>query len=374
MTRILIHTRVSDAHGLYGALALKRLGHEVIRWFGADYPIASGLTATVSNQSNLEWRLEQAGDLWEGGFDTIWYRRPVAPLLREGAVENLMHPDDRAFALDECKQMAKGLWRGMSKRAMWVNPLEGAAAADNKLYQLVTARSVGLKIPESCFSSRPDDIRHFLRTHRQRGTIYKPFLQGKWPLENDGVALLSTRLITEEQLPSDKTLSLCPGIFQVKIDKKFEVRATFVGSNCMAVAIDTQANPRTKIDGRIINQSRLDMEPIQLPEPVYEKTRQLMNELGIVFACIDFIVTPDDEYVFLEANEMGQFGWVENKCPELTILDCLCRFLGSGDPNYTYARPSNPIRLLDIKANAEFINQFSKDSVDHFMHSERAAI
>jgi hypothetical protein len=32
--------------------------------------------------------------------------------------------------------------------------------------------------------------------------------------------------------------------------------------------------------------------------------------LGLAFGCIDLIVTPEGEHIFLEVNEMGQFLWV----------------------------------------------------------------
>jgi hypothetical protein len=49
------------------------------------------------------------------------------------------------------------------------------------------------------------------------------------------------------------------------------------------------------------------------------------------FCCFDFTVTPGGDHVFLEANQMGQFLWVEEKVPELPMLDTMCAFLMSGD-------------------------------------------
>jgi len=37
-----------------------------------------------------------------------------------------------------------------------------------------------------------------------------------------------------------------------------------------------------------------------------------MKELGLVFACVDIVLTKKGEYVFLEANTGGQWGWVED--------------------------------------------------------------
>jgi len=58
----------------------------------------------------------------------------------------------------------------------------------------------------------------------------------------------------------------------------------------------------------------------ELPPQVEERCVQLMRQLGLAFGCIDLIVTPEDEYVFLEVNEMGQFLFVEERAPAIPLL------------------------------------------------------
>ncbi len=52
-----------------------------------------------------------------------------------------------------------------------------------------------------------------------------------------------------------------------------------------------------------------------------------MKKLGLVFGCFDFIVTPDNEYYFLEINEQGQFLWIEEVNPDIKMLDAFVNFL-----------------------------------------------
>ena len=42
-----------------------------------------------------------------------------------------------------------------------------------------------------------------------------------------------------------------------------------------------------------------------------------MSEFNLNYGALDFIVTPNDEWYFLELNSMGQFLWIE----DLTGLD-----------------------------------------------------
>ncbi len=36
-----------------------------------------------------------------------------------------------------------------------------------------------------------------------------------------------------------------------------------------------------------------------------------MKTLGLCYGAVDMIITPENEYVFLEVNPSGQWGWIE---------------------------------------------------------------
>ena len=52
-------------------------------------------------------------------------------------------------------------------------------------------------------------------------------------------------------------------------------------------------------------------EAMALPEVIASRCRDLIHALGLNFGCIDLIVRPDGEYVFLECNPNGQWLWIE---------------------------------------------------------------
>lgn len=129
-------------------------------------------------------------------------------------------------------------------------------------------------------------------------------------------------------LPDESILHLTPGIYQKKVKKNFEVRVTFFGEEYIAVKIHNSE----ELDWRILScSSKLKLSPITLPDDIEKKCISLMEKLGIYFGCFDFIVTPDDDFIFLEVNEMGQFLWIEFILPELKMLDKFCDFLISND-------------------------------------------
>ena len=54
--------------------------------------------------------------------------------------------------------------------------------------------------------------------------------------------------------------------------------------------------------------------PIDIPNEIVCKLQLLMKELVLESGSIDMIVTPDDKYVFLEVNPVGQFDYVGKRC------------------------------------------------------------
>ena len=109
--------------------------------------------------------------------------------------------------------------------------------------------------------------------------------------------------------------------------KKFELRIVYCGGYMVAAKLDSQSHDESKTDWRAMDATKLQLEPYQLPEKLANQIRQFMAQLGLVFGSLDFIVTPEGDYVFLEVNEQGQFLWLEEFNPELCILDIFVTFL-----------------------------------------------
>lgn len=45
-----------------------------------------------------------------------------------------------------------------------------------------------------------------------------------------------------------------------------------------------------------------------------KKIQKFMNKIGLKTGSIDVILTPENEFYFLEINPTGQFGWVSQNC------------------------------------------------------------
>ncbi len=87
---------------------------------------------------------------------------------------------------------------------------------------------------------------------------------------------------------------------------------TIIGEQIFSTWIGSQKSERTAIDFR---RSYEDLEgtyrPYQLPSAIEAKLHLLMKKLDLSFGALDLILTPDEQYVFVEINAAGQFDWLQ---------------------------------------------------------------
>jgi len=110
---------------------------------------------------------------------------------------------------------------------------------------------------------------------------------------------------------SDSRISTTAHLFQAKIDRDHDVRLTVVGTLLFAVALHRDRDdsaPDWRKNYKIIHYS-----PCAVPAAVADGVRRLMDSLGLVFGALDFAVTADNQWIFLEINPNGQWFWLEQQ-------------------------------------------------------------
>ena len=337
MASILIPTIARDVHAAAVALALEQQGHRAIRWFCADFPEQCSISMSPDGEAPTQLAVSDAqGQLFDTLPDIYWNRRLSPPVVDAGLPEG-----DRQFALRESQVLLSGALGLASQHAFAVNDVHRASRAENKVLQLAAARELGFTLPDTLISNDPQRIREFLRRHEQGGAIFKSFRPVTWESE-DRLAMLFTARVTEAMLPEDALLRLAPGIFQACVPKACELRITCMGDELIAARLDSQSTHHGRTDWRVAQLSELAITPVELPVELQHRCRALLRRMGLVFGCIDVIVTPGGEHVFLEINQMGQFLWVEEMCPEVPMLQSFCEFLLSRDAGFRRGRAKGP--------------------------------
>ena len=334
-----------DDHALYVQEALRAKGSDTEFWFTADLAQLQAVSIEVGEEAGT--RLSAAGPGLHLGTEpprVIWLRRPALPVISED-----LHPADRTWARNEYEEFHRWLVRGLPETAFWINPFDSSRRARSKLAQQEVARQVGLRVPRTLYSNDPAEIRAFVRAHGGR-VVYKAFTQsGFWKVRDEAFAMLFTALLTEDKLPGDEVLRATPGIYQPCLPKAYELRVTVIGQHIFPAKVDSQAMKLGELDWRrSFDDMHLRFEPIELAPELRRAILRLMEGMGLVFGCLDFIVTPQGEHVFLEVNEMGQFLFVE-EYTEIPLLDAFTEMLLQGRPDFVWEPSRASVRLSDFE-------------------------
>lgn len=248
-------------------------------------------------------------------FTDIYYRRPELPMYdNEGLTDG-----EKSFLQIEIYYTLEGVYRLLSDKH-WFNNVFAIRNAENKIYQLMLAKEVGLTIPSTLISNHYDSVERFLAKGKH---IIKPVHNARIKDEKHP-KIVYTSEITQTIKKEEAAFNI--NYLQDKIEKRCDVRATFVGEKCFAVAIDSQKLEDTRVDWRK-GEHILKHTPIELPKEIRFMCIHLMKRLNLHYGAIDFILDKQGNYVFLEINPNGQWAWIEHLTGlpfSKEIVKCLC--------------------------------------------------
>ena len=200
-------------------------------------------------------------------------------------------------------------------QTFWFGDPEAIRVANRKPYQLMLAKELGFSIPQTLVTNSPDAAKQFAESLDSDIAI-KPMWAAGIVMEEEGVergvSIYTKRLSKAEFLGNLPSVKNCPLILQSYVEKDFELRITVVGEKVFACAIRSQASEKTKEDWRRYDLPNTPHSEFELPSEVRQKCIDLVKRLGLSFGCIDMIVTPKGEYIFLEINPNGQWLWIEH--------------------------------------------------------------
>ena len=235
--------------------------------------------------------------------NAVWWRiKPVTMADMTGQPTSLA----AGFAWREWQSALEAL-EFFTPKARWVNPRIASLQARNKPTQLLLAHELGFTIPTTLISNEASSVAKFIKTNEDKH-IYKVLT---WYFEPPD-QMIFTSAVEADQVSSDPgAVSMAPGIFQVRIPKAYEVRATVVGDRVFSVRIDSQAHEQTKLDWRR-DQYSLSYSLCDLPRNIRKLLVRMSRRLMLSFGAYDLIVTPSGQYIFLEVNPLGQWLWLEN--------------------------------------------------------------
>lgn len=185
---------------------------------------------------------------------------------------------------------------------------------NNKLINLLLAKEIGLSIPSTIITTSKTEALEFVK--RNVEVITKPIHNGHINFETptETIGSTGTRLVSEGDVQKLNT-SFAPMLMQKCINKELEIRAFFFNNKFYSMAIFSQKDEKTSLDYRNYNQETPNRGvPFKMPTNIEIKLKKLMRKLKMNTGSIDIILTPDQDFVFLEINPTGQYDWVSLNC------------------------------------------------------------
>lgn len=300
---ILIITNQQDITSDMVILRLQERGDSYLRINTEDFPTRLGLS----------WSL--AGDRWQAEFSSrqrlvdlhtisaVWYRRP----LKSKPTNSIESSAARMFAQQESDALLQNIW--LTLDCLWVSSPMAIRKAEHKLYQLRLASSMGFEVPRSLVTTDPIRAREFCR--QVQDVIAKPIDRGYVDDPSGDDVLIYTNRLRSDDLVRLNAVRFSPTFFQACIPRRCDLRVTVVGRRVFATEIHLPKDATDEVDWRRQEIDRLQHVAHSLPPLLEHRILSFVRQLGLQFAALDFIVTPDDRYVFLEINPNGQWAWIE---------------------------------------------------------------
>lgn len=320
--KILIITHTQDNFSIEKVTEyIEKNGFEVIRFNVDLYPLQNKLS-TVFQDGEWKTILETSENSYRlDDISAVWYRR--AYNIGNGLKEEL-EPKFFGAAMGEVRNTLFGFLESIDVYSLGKPSIY--RRLDSKEEQLKIAAKIGFAIPETCITNSPDEAKKFLLKHKN--VIGK--MQTGFAIYEDGIEnVVFTNVIKEENLEELDSLVYCPMQFQKKIEKKKELRITVVGQDVYAFEVDSQQFDDAKVDWRKDGINLIDKwVRTELPAEVETKILELLDAYHVDYGAIDMIVSPEDEYYFIEINAAGEFFWLDNLMEgnliSKSIADVLC--------------------------------------------------
>jgi len=318
---VLLISRTDDHHCTDRVVrAIEARGGDALRVDTDLFPTEVGLSVSTDANGHdvvIETR-DRRVPLCE--VRAVWHRR----LFVAGGLPDDMDRDHRRVSTEESRRTFMGMLESLP--VFRLDPEFLVRRAEHKSAQLTWAREVGMDIPRTLTTNEPDAVRAFAATCP--GGIITKMLSAFALYDAEGREnVVFTSEVSTEDLADLDGLRLCPMTFQERVPKAVELRVTVMGYDVFAAAVDSQANVDARVDWRRDGVGLLHAwVRHDLPPLVRHQVLAFMDRVGLNYGALDFILTPDGRYVFLEINPVGEFFWLED-CPGFPLSDTLAALL-----------------------------------------------
>jgi glutathione synthase/RimK-type ligase-like ATP-grasp enzyme len=228
----------------------------------------------------------------------------------------------KQFIIEQSELLIEWLEDALSQ-AYWINSPRQMRLSRSKILQLKIAEKIGFKTPKTIVSNNPNDIAYFLEMN---GPLAMKILQSTIASRALDGFIFTQKILTLNNAQLDST-KYSPTIYQEYIEKDFELRLTVIGTKIISIKIESQQMNDTQIDWRSYEFNNPPKHvKMNIPTAIKKKLVKMNRILGIDYGAYDFIVDKCGNYIFLEVNANGQWGWLQELTKE-PISKTLAKFI-----------------------------------------------
>lgn len=228
-------------------------------------------------------------------IDVLWHRRPFENAYISDSIE-----DKIAFSEKE-----ESLWNYLMliPKEKWLNFPTLNWIADKKIEQLLLADDCGLSTPDWILSNEQKSAEAFLQKY-DWNCIIKPINCGYF-LSNNSVYHIYTNATSKDNIELS-VISKCPTYFQSKINKLYDVRSIYLNGKSIFIGLFGG-----ELDVRRNEMKGVHYKFVEPPTNIIDSYNKMMIKNNLNFCTSDFIVSIENEWIFLENNPNGQWVWMD---------------------------------------------------------------
>jgi len=322
---ILIISAEDDDHVPYVTRKLEVLGADYLWFDPAHFPAESEIRIAYGQSGLARQVLRYRGrEVDLTAATAVWNRRPGIPV----AAPAVRQEDQRKWVSEESGSCLAGVWENLD--CLWIpGKPRDISAGQNKVKLLALAAAVGFRIPRTLVTNSPEGFLEFYA--ECSGRLVTKVLWEGLVYRNGEPHMACTHVARRRDAANARAVRFAPLILQEYVPKQVELRITVVGSTAFTAEIHSQASRCSKHDWRHYDNERATYARHVLPTTIEALCIRLVRALRLSFGAIDMVLTPAGEYVFLEINPNGQWGWIED-LTGLPISDAIAALLVDAAP------------------------------------------
>ena len=297
---------LADQFDVHADLVEQHLEKKGVKLFRLNLDVAS-LQQVGATFDGKDWIMESPhGDIKSDRVSCVWSRRSfVETSLEESDSQDI----DFKIWRGEWNKTLLGFYSSVNS-ATWLNPLRENSRTENKYHQMRIAKSVGLRMPTTITSNKKEVLKRFCEEHEE--VVLKLMHQDFYRMNDGSIRAIYVNKVSAEMIEQFEGTTENPIVLQRYIPKLFEVRYTVVGDYHHVCKIESQASEIANTDWRRYDIPNTPHYSIDPPDDIKVKVSELMKQFSIPFGALDFVVSPEGEWYFLEVNPSGQWLWIED--------------------------------------------------------------